>query len=178
MESLDERIARIRAKQQMWGSFPPPCILTPRVWLGSAHDATDIEWLNEHHITHVINCAESLPKYDSKILPETDIQQVWVLDADDDPSYPILAKHLDDVIKFLNLAYHNPDARVLIHCRAGMNRSPALALAAVVAMAPPTQKTRLEIFASFYEAAVKQRPFILQNEGFYEQLLAWAHQEN
>ena len=176
MESLDERIARIRAKQQMWGSFPPPCILTPRIWLGSAHDATDIEWLNEHHITHVINCAESLPKYDSKILPETDIQQVWVLDADDDPSYPILAKHLDDVIQFLNLAYHNPDARVLIHCRAGMNRSPALALAAVVAMAPPTQKTRLEIFASFYEAAVKQRPFILQNEGFYEQLLTWAHQ--
>ena len=175
-KELDDRIFKIREKQRGCASLPPPCLVTPRLWLGSSNDATDVEWLNEHHITHVINCAEAIPNYAKSIVGNTKIRKVWVLDAMDDPDYPILETHLANVDQYLREAYYDPDGRALIHCRAGMNRSPALAIATSVNLSPSPASTRLSRFAMFYEYVAKQRPFVLENEGFYQQLLKWAHE--
>jgi predicted protein tyrosine phosphatase len=146
------------------------------LFLGSSYDATDVDWLNEKHITHVINCAEAIPNYEKNVVGNTKIRKVWVLDAKDDPDYPILENHLADVDQFLKEAFYEPDGRALIHCRAGMNRSPALAIAASANLFPSPINTRLSRFVMFYETVAKQRPFVLENEGFYQQLLKWAHE--
>jgi len=177
-EALDEKIEKIRARQLGCGSIPPPCLVTPRIWLGSCYDATDVEWLEEHHITHIINCADPIARYESSIVGNTKIRKVWVLNAKDDPEYLILEHHLESVLSYIKEAQIFPDARILIHCRAGMNRSPALVLAAVASLYPSPISTRLSRFVMFYELIAKQRPFILENEGFFQQLVKWAHEEN
>ena len=174
-KELDDQILKIREKQKACGSLPPACLLTPRIWVGSSNDATDIEWLNKNHVTHIINCAHAIPQYEKNIVNHTKIRTVWVLESIDDPDYPILEKHLDTVHQCLKEAFYNPDAKVLIHCQAGMNRSPALAIAACTGLYPHSSSTRLSRFVIFYETVARQRPFILENEGFFQQLLAWAH---
>ena len=168
---------RLHAARARWnGNYTytaPSVVVVDRLWVGSMTDAANIEWLNAHKITHVVNCGQALYKYKERILPQTMIQHVLVVDADDSAGYPILS-HLPSVAEFCDKA--GPDARILFHCMAGVNRSPALALAYVCLRSRTMGETsRLERFCVVFEALMVVRPIVLENLDYYEQLLAWAN---
>lgn len=117
-------------------------------------------------ITHVVNCAND--ECDSGMMwpPEC---RVLSLRARDSSDYDMLGEHLAEVERFMDQAYLNPNtnARVLIHCRCGQNRSTAIALAYLV------HRRGMEL-PNVLESALRLRPVILTNEAFVEQLVQLA----
>lgn len=175
---MDARIAAAREKHTYALSFQEPTHVTDRLWLGSFFDAMDVEFLKGEGITHVVNCADRLPRFETYTVKEADLRAWIVLDADDDRDYPILERHLDTVTEFIDAALSEPDSKVLVHCRAGVNRSATLVLAyaaLVGSRGAPPSSGRLEAFTTVFEHVMERRPMILANEGFYKQLVDWAH---
>ena len=176
---MDARIAAARALHTHRLVFQEPTRVADRLWLGSSYDAKDIEFLRGEGITHVVNCADPLPLFETYTVRDAGLRAWIVLNADDDPDYPILERHLDIVTDFLDAALLAPDSKVLVHCRAGVNRSATLLLAyaTLVGSRGDTRTVgRLEAFASVFEHVMERRPMILSNEGFYKQLVIWAHE--
>ena len=172
-----ERIHESRKQHSPTLVFPPPSVVVPdKIWIGSMWDARNTEWLKETGITHVINCASPLQSYKSSVMAKADIQACLVLNTEDEESYEILKKPLDDVVEFCNQAFsQNPKSKLLFHCMAGVNRSAALSLAYASVGDFPDAPTlpRGERFAKVFESLMIVRPNILTNCGFYEQLLKW-----
>ena len=177
-----ERILNARAKHSHAVIFPPPTRVTPRIWLGSREDAMNVEFLTENRITHVVNCAQSLAGFVSRVVPEASIKSHIVLDAHDDERYPILERHLDAVTQFMDTVLADPESTVLIHCMAGINRSATLVLAYVAQKQTmdgtmDSGKTLLERFADVFESVMEVRPIILMNRGFFYSLIRWAQMD-
>lgn len=172
-----ERIQAIRSRHSPELVFYPPSVVVPnKIWIGSMWDARNTDWLYETGITHVINCASPLQSYKSSVMAKANIQSCLVLNTEDEESYEILKKPLEDVVEFCNQAFaQDPNAKLLFHCMAGVNRSAALSLAyASVGDFPDAPKLpRGERFVKAFESLMEVRPNILTNRGFYEQLLKW-----
>ena len=186
---LNVRIAAAREKHTHVFNYQEPTHVTDRLWLGSSFDAIDVEFLRGEGITHVVNCADRLPRFESNTAQDADLRSWIVLDADDDRDYMILARHLRAVTEFIDAALSAPDAKVLVHCRAGVNRSATLILAYVAQRYASLHRTdsllpfaassvsRLEGFTRVFEHVMSLRPMILSNDGFYKQLIEWAESE-
>ena len=180
LHSMDDRIAAARAQHTHRLVFQEPTRVTDKLWLGSCFDAKDIEFLRGERITHVVNCADPLPLFETYTVKDADLRAWIVLNADDDRDYPILERHLDTVTEFIDRALLEPDAKVLVHCRAGVNRSATLVLAYAALVGARRDLRpfgRLEAFATVFEHVMEERPMILANDGFYAQLVEWAHRE-
>ena len=165
----ERRIVSIRSRQSMVFRNIPACRVTSRIWLGSRYDAIDDDWLREEGITHVLNCAYEIPGFN----PST-VRECMVLNADDHPDYPILERHFEATQYFLDRALMESDSQILVHCMAGINRSATLALA--YASYHSDRAIRFYRFADCFERVMEERPFILSNEGFYQQLLEWLRE--
>ena len=82
------------------------------------------------------------------------------------PRYNLLDRHFEDALKFIDMCKEQ-GRRVLLHCRAGINRSAALAVAYYM----------IHTHTPLYKAVqhcVAVRPIILSNRGFVEQLVEMA----
>jgi protein-tyrosine phosphatase len=168
-----ETIIRFRKYQDSsFRTYGPADVLGDgRIWIGSMYDAVNTDWLNEKGITHVVNCADALSSYVKRVTG-TAIREVFVLEAEDTREYMILDKHLDDVVRFCDDAFRGTsDSTILFHCMAGVNRSATLALAYA---AQRDGGDRLTQFADAFVRVMRQRPIILTNNDFYNQLLIWA----
>ena len=177
---MDARIAAARARHTHRLTFQETTQIKDRLWLGSCFDAKDIEFLRGEGITHVVNCADPLPLFETYTVKDADLRAWIVLGAEDDREYPILQRHLTAVTEFIDRALLELDAKVLVHCRAGVNRSATLVLAYAAlagSRGSPPPFGRLEAFASVFEHVMGIRPMILSNDGFYTQLVEWAHRE-
>lgn len=171
----------IRFRQYIDTSFrlyePADVIGDESVWIGSMFDAVNTEWLRLKGITHVVNCADAVSSYAKRVTDTTLIREVLVLEAEDDAEYMILDRHLDDVVRFCDDAFRgDPNAKILFHCMAGVNRSATLALAYVScsSVRGRCEGNRIERLASAFVRVMRQRPIILTNDSFYNQLLIWA----
>ena len=173
MESFARLAAELRAKYVAQQYDYPPCKVTERIWLGSMWDANDVDWLRRTGITHVVNCAQPNDRFERVTAQAAGIRGVLVLDAEDAPDYPILHLHSNAVKTFMNHVLAEPDTKVLIHCMAGVNRSAALVLAYM--SYHEDLEVRRSKFLHIYEHVLKQRPIILINDSFYEQLVQWAN---
>lgn len=142
-----------------------------RIWIGSMFDAVNTEWLRLKGITHVLNCAHQVASYAKRVTGCTYIREILVLEADDKEDYMILDKHLDDVVRFCDAAFRDSDSKILFHCMAGVNRSATLALAYAAQIG---LESRIENLADAFVRVMRQRPIILTNGSFYNQLLIWA----
>lgn len=171
MEDFVTKVANIKARYVAQNTDYPPCKVTDRIWLGSMWDANDVDWLRRTGITHVINCAQKNDRFDRVTVQAVGIRGSIVLDADDAPDYPILSLHSKAVKVYMNQVLAESDTKILIHCMAGVNRSAALVLAYM------SDHEDLEVrrakFLHIYEHVLKQRPIILINDSFYEQLVQW-----
>jgi predicted protein tyrosine phosphatase len=131
-----------------------------RVFFGSAGETHRPEKMAR--FTHVVNC-ESTQTSSS--------QAAWAknflfLRSFDDDTFPILDTHFERLRNYIDEALCDPVACVYIHCRMGINRSAALAVAyaAHISGRPAAeliQETRLRV-----------RRLILLNDHFVAQLTA------
>lgn len=135
-----------------------PVEVIPRVWLGCARLAADDNVMKSLGITHTVNCIAG--EGFSSLSTLKSLQ----FDSQDMEGYPILDIHYKNVKQFIDDALESQEARVFVHCRAGINRSGAL----VVAYA--SEKTG-ENPQKIIDKINKVRPLILTNNSFREQVL-------
>merc|ERR1712232_378041 len=104
------------------------------------------------------------------------------LTMEDLPHYPIL-RHFSTVLRFL--ARVDPGNRCLIHCRLGINRSVALAMAAMIHLKVRSIRKNQhgsgtpdfgKVFSEAWQEITKGRGMhVLANPGFQRQLLMYAY---
>ena len=157
-----------------------------RIMLSGFYVASDIPRLQiDYGITHVINMAHS----DCGKKRAQEHQQHGVkylgISAEDDEDYDILS-HWSEVKNFLDKFYEEekqpvgpiedtdraaPRGRLLIHCMAGINRSGAVAVAAVAYLEHVNILTAVE-------QVHRIRGPILSNYGFRRRLINWGKQHD
>lgn len=95
--------------------------ILPRVYLGSAKLARNLEKLKGVGITHVISIANEFPAYFSEMTNKN-------AGLPDEKTIYITKEWLDECMSFINTALEqNSNNRVLIHCQYGRTRSAIVA---------------------------------------------------
>ncbi|CAB4419244.1 unnamed protein product [Rhizophagus irregularis] len=128
----------------------------PRVYLGTQMAANDKTWLEDHHITHILSITEgSNPTY-----PESYTYKVIAIR---DYTSQNIITHFDTTNKFIQMALQEEKNNILVHCQAGISRSPTVMIAYIM-------KTRKMSYDDAFNHVQSKRPVICPNLGFREQL--------
>lgn len=106
--------------------FPAKEIL-PGLWIGSEGDARSAAFFRKHDIKLVINATRNVPFADRG----ADVRGYRVPVNDDPADNEIMARHLPIVVMVIDEALRYGGG-VLVHCRAGMQRSAAVVAAYVM----------------------------------------------
>lgn len=132
--------------------------ILPFLYIGNQRDASNKERLAELGITHIINVTAQLPLHfesDGSIrykrLPATD------------SGSQNLKQYFSEAIEFIDNA-RDSNGKVLVHCQAGVSRSPTIVLAYLMAR---TKKGLTETFNLVKDL----RPIVAPNLNFMGQLL-------
>lgn len=107
----------------MFGSFLPHKI-TENIYLGTLAQAENPRILEQLQITGLVNASNC--KYDESKVDETKIK-IFEVNIWDDGNEPI-EKYFDESCEFIE-NHVKTSGKVLIHCMAGVSRSPTLVLA-------------------------------------------------
>uniref|UniRef100_A0A1I8G2B8 protein-tyrosine-phosphatase n=1 Tax=Macrostomum lignano TaxID=282301 RepID=A0A1I8G2B8_9PLAT len=102
----------------------PTCVL-PHLYIGSQADALDAEVMQRFGITHVINVSISCPQ--SQHVPDSNFLRIPVNDGYTDKLLP----HFQRAFSFLERVRES-SGRCLVHCLAGISRSPTLSIAYIM----------------------------------------------
>jgi len=147
------------------------------VFLGNICDAQNLDRLTQNGITHILNCTPDLPCFWEN---KHEYMRIDVLDL---PSQNI-RKHFDQAIDFigefllpnvsfcfylnvnLDNAIRSKDNNVLVHCSAGISRSPTLVLAYMM------KKNHWTLDEAF-DKMRKLRQIVDPNVSFIIQLREW-----
>ncbi|XP_075921457.1 dual specificity protein phosphatase 16-like isoform X2 [Petromyzon marinus] len=136
----------------------PTCIL-PHLYLGSQADVLDKGLMSHNGITHVLNASNTCPRPD--FVPESCFLRVPVNDSYCEKILPWLDRSVD-FIEQVKVS----DARVLVHCLAGISRSATVAIAYVM-------KSLGLGSDEAYRFVKEKRPSISPNFNFLGQLLEY-----
>jgi hypothetical protein len=131
--------------------------ILPHVLFGNQRDASDRERLRELGVTHIINVTSQLPLHF-----ETDGIVYKRLPASDSGSQN-LKQYFQDAIAFID-GVREVNGRVLVHCQAGVSRSPTIVIAYLMAR---SQKTLADAFSYVKD----RRTIVAPNLNFMGQLL-------
>lgn len=131
----------------------------PFLYIGNARDAQDLRVLQALGITRVLNVTSHVPGYhqDSGICYKT-------LPAMDS-GHQNLRQYFDEAIHFIDEARQSGE-RVLVHCQAGVSRSPTIVIAYLM---KHTRRTMVDS----YKYVKARRPIISPNLNFMGQLVEW-----
>ncbi|CAG8659698.1 16781_t:CDS:2, partial [Acaulospora morrowiae] len=131
------------------------CEVIPGLFLGSRMASSDKAWLRDHNITHVLTVAKFIPP----AYPESYTYKIInILDHTKED----IMKHFEETYKFIQQALDG-QGKVLVHCQAGISRSPTVVMAYLM-------KSRKMSFDQAYELVESKRPLICPNSGFQHQL--------
>ena len=101
------------------------------LYLGNRESARDLNLLVERGITEVVNCAEEIPNYHAARLNYLALNL-----RDPDPTF---FRHVERTCVFIDSARQNGRA-VLVHCLAGISRSPSVILAYLCYLGSPLEE--------------------------------------
>jgi len=133
--------------------------ILPHIFVGNICDAQNLDRLTQNGITHIVNCTPDLPLFwENKY-------EYMRIDALDLPSQNI-RKHFDQAIDFIDNAIRSKDNNVLVHCSAGISRSPTLVLAYMM------KKNHWTLDEAF-DKMRKLRQIVDPNVSFIIQLREW-----
>lgn len=127
------------------------------LYIGSKNEASDLVWLREHGITHIVNCAIELPnyhagqgiKYKSLKLNDNHHQSIHHI--------------LEPIHNFIRKTTASKN-KVLVHCAAGKSRSAAVVIYHMM-------KTYNLPFYDALDLLKQVRPIVRPNIGFRQQLI-------
>jgi len=97
-------------------TFYPAKEIVKGLWIGSEKDAADAAFMKKHDIRLIVNSTSDIPAYSKTVR----VVRVPIDDSASDSArlakyLPITSVAIDDVLRY--------GKNVLVHCRAGMNRS-------------------------------------------------------
>lgn len=128
------------------------------LFIGSESNAKNLDELSSERIQHIVNVTPNVPAYHSDHfhyynIPAEDTQKQNLLD------------HFDHVYKFIHRAITNNE-KVLVHCVAGISRSPAIVISFLMRYAKMTMNDA-------YEFVKRKRSIVSPNLNFMGQLLQY-----
>jgi len=129
-----------------------------RLYLGDYENASNIEWLKSHKITHIVNCAVEHKEYHPRMITYLS------LNLEDSPYQP-LYHVLEKSYRFIKKAI-NENGVVLVHCHAGISRSASVVLYYIMKNNPGLSYEKAFSFVK------SKRSIIRPNEGFVKQLIS------
>lgn len=107
--------------------MPNLILRCPNLWIGDRDDSLDKKWFQEKKVTAVFNCTPDL-----LFRPNAGVTLQYRLSLHDDPDdIPVMTRRLPAAVRKLaaaRAAGHN----VLVHCRAGQQRSACLVAAYIL----------------------------------------------
>jgi protein-tyrosine phosphatase len=143
------------------------------LFLSSEDAADDCDELSARSIGAVVNCIAGLRSNADRAYFESTIghsvEAICDIDAEDAEDYPLLASHLAEFTLFVE-QQRAAKRQVLVHCRAGVNRSATLCIAYMI------KQLRWPLSVAVQHAFLA-RPMILSNDGFLLQLIVLARAE-
>ncbi|EJD74753.1 tyrosine-protein phosphatase vhp-1 [Loa loa] len=137
-----------------------PTQILPFLYLGSQQDAMDSSLLSKYGIKYVINLSVNCPKPDA-LNQDDHFMRIPI----NDTYQAKLLPHFDDAFKFLDKVCERGSV-ALIHCLAGISRSPTLAIAYMMRRNNWTSEQA-------YRYVKERRPSISPNFNFMGQLLEY-----
>ncbi|XP_052441043.1 dual specificity protein phosphatase 16 [Carassius gibelio] len=134
-----------------------PTRILPHLYLGCQRDVLNQELMQQSDIAYVINASNTCPKPD--FIPDSHFLRVPVNDSFCEKILP----WLDRSVEFIEKAKAS-NARVLVHCLAGISRSATIAIAYIM--------KRMDMsLDEAYRFVKEKRPTISPNFNFLGQLL-------
>ena len=133
-------------------------LILPRLWLGNAKAALDEDFLRQKGIQVVFNCTKDLPFHPS-------MKRRYRVPVDDNLEREEIRnmEHWSFEILYKLLNEYKDGRTILVHCAAGMSRSPTLVIAYLMI------ENRWS-FEEAYNFVKKKRPLTEPNIGFVKQL--------
>lgn len=135
----------------------PMTEIIPGLFLGNNGDAQNLSLLNEKEIRAILNISQHIPCYfsDEKLF---DYLQVHCQDT---PHENIL-QHFDAAVHFIH-EYLSKSQSVLVHCHAGISRSPSFVIAYLM-------KVQSKTFEQAHRLVKERRTICMPNFSFLSQL--------
>lgn len=134
--------------------------VTKNLYIGDLNDAQNLEALNQEGITHIVNCTDMPNAFPN--------QKHYIrLGLKDDPTFGN-----EDLFEVLEPSYsyikavlkYNPNAKILVHCRAGISRSASVVIYALMRLYGMTYRDALSAVRSV-------RPIVNPNPWYEKQLM-------
>lgn len=126
------------------------------LWIGGIDDVYDPNFIKSVCPTHIINCTETESMYYGEISCNKIRVPLADYDTDDTNKFIENAKKLDEYM-------NEPNAKVIVHCAAGMSRSVTLVLTWMIIY----KKYK---FDEAYDYVANKRP-IIQPNNYYMKFL-------
>jgi hypothetical protein len=124
------------------------------LYLGCMDRAKDFGNISD--ITHVINVTDDIPNYHNHI-------KYLNIPVNDHPNVDI-SVYFENVCEYISKERRlDPNLKILVHCHAGISRSPTIVIAYLIYAENMT-------FTDAYNYIAKRRAFIRPNNGFVKQL--------
>jgi len=131
--------------------------ILPFLFIGNQRDAANRERLTELGVTHILNVTSHLPQHF-----ENDGITYKRLPATDNGSQN-LKQYFSEAINFIECA-RKENGKVLVHCQAGVSRSPTIVAAYLLA-------TSYQSLTEAFTTIKDRRPIVAPNINFMGQLL-------
>merc|ERR1712038_615755 len=154
-----------------------PAELTPYLYLTSefmvrSYTKSYLTEGNPLGITHVLStnsmCDES-KKTLQKLVANTGMKH-YLVSGEDEEDYDMIQNHWDECLAFLKSVKEDENAKVVVHCVAGINRSGLIATAALVVLERMPLLDAVKLVKS-------KRGYVLSNNSFRKQLACLAAKE-
>lgn len=133
------------------------------IFIGSESNARNLEELSSEHIRHIVNVTSHVPLYHS------DQFHYHHIPADDTQKQNLL-EYFDQAYSFISQAIENNE-RVLVHCVAGISRSPAIVISFLMRYGHMKMNDA-------YEFVKTKRSIVSPNLNFMGQLLQYEKKLN
>ena len=135
----------------------PATRVLPHLYLGNMRDASDLDVLERLGVRYVLNVTSKPPVYE--LSPGIHYKQLEAADN----SFQNLRQFFEEAFDFIDLARDNQSG-VLVHCQAGISRSPTIAVAYLMKKYPAMA------MADAYKFVKTRRSIISPNLNFMGQL--------
>ena len=135
----------------------PATRVLPHLYLGNMRDASDLEALERLGVRYVLNVTSKPPVYELR--PGIHYKQLEAADN----SFQNLRQFFEEAFDFIDLA-RDSNSGVLVHCQAGISRSPTIAVAYLMKKYPSMA------MSDAYRFVKTRRSIISPNLNFMGQL--------